>query len=227
LSTLAILPVSAVDFNNSSSSPSQQTVFNNLLNQLTQTINGGDLTNAGTFYNALISLSPSSASGTSALGTFFSSLASALNDGSGTEAQAALSTYQSQVPASTASSTTPAASTGATAAKIATGLIMSQIQASTVTTLLAAIRGTPATTSSSSPQNYLMNILNAAYPPGGASSSSSSTSGTSGSSSADTTASPYDTLVSAIQSNLAAGTDPTSTALTYLSSAGNFVNTNA
>jgi hypothetical protein len=219
-----------VDFNSSSSSPSQQTVFNNLLNQLTQAINGGDLTNTATVYNALTSLSPSTVSGNSALGTFFSSLGTALNDGSASEAQAALSTYQSQVPASTASSTAPAASTGATAAQIASGLIMSQIQSNTVSTLLAAIGGTSSTTSSSNPQNYLMNILNAAYPPGGASSSSSSTGSTSdasGTSSADSTASPYDTLVSAIQSNLTAGTDPTSTALAYLSSAGNFVNTSA
>lgn len=228
MSTSGILPAPTVDFNGSSSTPSQQTVFNNLLNQLTQAIDGGDLTTAGTLYNALTALSPGSTSGSDALGTFFTSLGTALNDGSASEAQTALTTYQSEVPTATASTGSSATDTSATAAQIASGLIMSQIQANTVSAVLGAVTGSTSSGSSSNSTNDLLNILSAAYPVGGSSSSSgTSSSATSGSSSSDSAASPYDTLVSALQANLSAGTDPTTTALSYLNSAGNFVNTTA
>ncbi len=225
MSTSAILPVSSLDFNGASSTASQQTVFNNLLGQLTKAINGGNLSQTQTYLNALTALSPSSASGSNALGAFLSGVASALNDGSATEAQSALATYQSATPAPSSSSTTP--NTSATAAQIASGLIMSQIQSNTVNALLGTLGGNAASSSSSSNMASLLNMLNAAYPASGSSNSSTSAAGSTPGSASATETSPYDTLVSALQANLSAGTDPTSTALAYLNSTGNFVNTSA
>jgi len=235
MSTSAILPISSPDFNATSSTAPQQTVFNNLLNQLQQAVGSGDLTTTATLLNAIDSLSPSSATSSTPLGTFLTSLGSALNAGSVSEAQSALSTYQSATPATTAASTSTAG-TSETAAQIAAGLIQSQIQLNLVTTLL-----NPSTSSSSSSSssglNGLLSVLSEAYPDtsssaGAASSSSASGSSTSGANSTSATNStssstPYDTLVSSIQASLGAGNGTITPALAYLQASGNFVNTSA
>jgi len=229
MSTSAIVPVTGIDFGSSSATASQQSVFNNLLNQLQQSIGTGDLTTSATLLNALEALSPSAASGSNPLGAFLTSLGTALNDGSVSEAQSALSTYQSAAPAAA----TPAAatSTSTTAANIAAGLIQSQIQLNLVSTLLgpaSSLGGTAAAApSTSNSVNSLIGILNAAYGSGdsstsNASGSTSSTAGVSGSS-----LTPYDTLVSSIQASLAGGNGTITPALAYLQAAGNFVNTSA
>ena len=230
MSTSAIVPVTGIDFGSSSATASQQSVFNNLLNQLQQSIGTGDLTTSATLLNALEALSPSAASGSNPLGAFLTSLGTALNDGSVSEAQGALATYQSTTPASTS----PAASTtntSTTAANIAAGLIQSQIQLNLVSTLLgpaSSLGGTAAAApSTSNSVNSLIGILNAAYGSGdsstsNASGSTSSTAGVSGSS-----LTPYDTLVSSIQASLAGGNGTITPALAYLQAAGNFVNTSA
>jgi len=229
MSTSAIVPVTGIDFGSSSATASQQSVFNNLLNQLQQSIGTGDLTTSATLLNALEALSPSAASGSNPLGAFLTNLGTALNDGSVSEAQSALSTYQSAAPAAA----TPAAatSTSTTAANIAAGLIQSQIQLNLVSTLLgpaSSLGGTAAAApSTSNSVNSLIGILNAAYGSGdsstsNASGSTSSTAGVSGSS-----LTPYDTLVSSIQASLAGGNGTITPALAYLQAAGNFVNTSA
>jgi len=229
MSTSAIVPVTGIDFGSSSATASQQSVFNNLLNQLQQSIGTGDLTTSATLLNALEALSPSAASGSNPLGAFLTSLGTALNDGSVSEAQSALSTYQSAAPAATAPAA--AASTSTTAANIAAGLIQSQIQLNLVSTLLgpaSSLGGTAAAApSTSNSVNSLIGILNAAYGSGdsstsNASGSTSSTAGVSGSS-----LTPYDTLVSSIQASLAGGNGTITPALAYLQAAGNFVNTSA
>jgi hypothetical protein len=227
MSTSAIVPVTGIDFDGSSATASQQTIFNSLLNQLQQAVGTGNLTTSATLLNAIEALSPSAASGSNPLGAFLTNLGTALNDGSATEAQSALSTYQSATPASTTSTAT-AANTSATAANIAAGLIQSQIQLSLVTTLL-----NPASNSSSSSNNSvssLLGILTAAYPESGSSSSSAASSNsstpTSGTNAATSTT-PYDTLVSSIQASLAGGNGTITPALAYLQASGNFVNTSA
>lgn len=234
MSTSAIVPAPSPDFGASSATASQQTVFNNLLNQLQQAVGSGDLTTTATLLNAIEALSPSSASSSTPLGTFLTSLGSALNDGSVGEAQNALFTYQSAAPAATpaAASTT---GTSATAAGIAAGLIQSQIQLNLVTTLL-----NPSASSSNSSSNGglsgLLNVLAEAYPASGSAASSSSSSSASSSSSsageasatsATNSATPYDTLVSSIQASLAGGDGTLTPALAYLQASGNFVNTTA
>ena len=229
MSTSAIVPVTGIDFGASIATASQQSVFSNLLNQLQQAIGSGDLTTTATLLNAIDTLSPTSATGSNPLGTFLSSLGTALNDGSVSEAQSALATYQSATPASTsqAASTT---NTSTTAANIAAGLIQSQIQLNLVTTLL-----NPAASSSSSSNGSLsglLSILAEAYPANGSSSpgaSNASSSTASGSSTSATEASttPYDTLVSSIQASLAGGNGTITPALAYLQASGNFVNTSA
>lgn len=218
MSTSAIVPVSSIDFASASATSSQQTVFNNLLSQLQQSIGQGNLTDTQTYLNALNALSPSSAGSQSALGSFLTSVGTALNDGSVTEAQNALTTYQSAPPATnSASSASVAADTTPTANTIAEGLILSQIQLSLITTLLAP--GGSSLDSSNASSNSISSvtsILNEAYP-------ASSTSTPANSS----PASPYDSLVQAIQSSLAAGTGTTDPALAYLNSSGNFVDTSA
>lgn len=227
MSTSAIVPVTGIDFDGSSATASQQTVFNSLLNQLQQAVGTGNLTTSATLLNAIEALSPSAASGSNPLGAFLTSLGTALNDGSATEAQNALATYQSATPAST-TPTTATANTSATAANIAAGLIQSQIQLSLVTTLL-----NPASNSSSSSNNSvssLLSILTAAYPESGNSSSSAASSNSSTPTSGTntvTSSTPYDTLVSSIQASLAGGNGTITPALAYLQASGNFVNTSA
>lgn len=236
MSTSAILPVSSIDFGASSATASQQTVFSNLLNQLQQAVGSGDLTTTATLLNAIDALSPSSASASNPLGTFLTSLGTALNDGSVSEAQSALITYQSASPTTATTPATSAANTSTTAAEIAAGLIQSQIQFNLVTTLLNPSSSSSSSTNSS--LSGLLNVLSEAYPENSASSSSGS-SAASGSLSSDGSASassgtsatssstPYDTLVSSIQASLAGGNGTITPALAYLQASGNFVNTSA
>src|SRR5271166_6472680 len=135
MSTSAIVPVAGIDFDSSGATASQQTVFNNLVNQLQQAVGSGDLTTSATLLNAIDALSPSSASAANPLGTFLTNLSTALNDGSVSEAQSALTAYQSATPAP-AEPAASSANTSTTAAEIAAGLIQSQIQLNLVTTLL-------------------------------------------------------------------------------------------
>jgi hypothetical protein len=232
MSTSAIVPINGIDFGATSATASQQTVFSNLLNQLQQAVGNGDLTTSATLLNAIDALSPSSASASSPLGTFLTSLGTALNDGSLSEAQSALSTYQSATPAAT-SPAAASTNTSTTAANIAAGLIQSQIQLNLVATLLgpsSSLGGSASTASSSNSANSLIGILNAAYGAGDSSSTSSSNGASSSVSSSTPVASassatPYDTLVSSIQASLAGGNGTITPALAYLQASGNFVNT--
>jgi hypothetical protein len=232
----SILPISSstVDYDGTNSTASQLSVFNNILGQLQQAIGSGNLTTTQTLLNAIESISPSSVTQSNALGTFLSSVATALNDGNATEAQSALSTYQSATSQSAASSsTTPATSTqAASASVIAANLIKSQLQLSLVTSLLSpsTIGGTNSTASASD-ANTLNNFLTAAYGQNsdsstnltGSANSTGSTNSASGSGSTSLT--PYDTLISSIQASLAAGDGTITPALAYLQASGNFVNT--
>jgi hypothetical protein len=235
MSTSAIVPVTGIDFDNFSATASQQTVFSNLLNQLQQAVASGDLTSSGTLLNAVDALSPSSASATNSLGTFLTSLGTALSDGSVSEAQSALSVYQSTNP-TTAAPAASSANTGNTAAEIAAGLVQSQIQLNLVTTLLNP--SASSSNSSSDGLNGLLSVLSEAYPDSATSASSAggtstgnsaSTSGNSESANSEisltNSSTPYDTLVSSIQAGLAGGNGTLTPALAYLQASGNFVNT--
>lgn len=235
MSTSAIVPISSIDFDSTSATASQQSVFDSLLSQLQQSIGTGNLTTSQTLLNAIDALSPSSASGSNALGAFLTSLGTALNDGSVSEAQSALATYQSNNPAATPATSTT--NTSATAAAIAANLVQSQLQLSLVTTLLGpnSSFGSNAgnTSSTDSSATSLIGILNAAYGTGNnASSTNSSSTASSVSSSSTSTpatpsATPYDTLLSSIQASLAGGHGALTPALAYLQATGNFVNTSA
>lgn len=225
MSTSAILPVSSIDYGASGATASQQNVFRSVLNQLQQAISGGNLGSTQTFLTAVNELSPSSATSQTSLGAFLSSVASAIGSGSISAAQSALTTYQASASASSASS--PPASTASivadsvpTANAIAEGLILSQIQLSLIASLLGASSAgsVPTDTSATNAINGVSSILSAAYPATNTSSAANNTT---------TTASPYDTLVQAIQSSLAAGQGTANPALAYLSSTGNFVNLSA
>jgi hypothetical protein len=217
MSTPAIPPISSITFASSSATGSQQSVFNELLDQLEQALTKGDLSTSETLMNALNSLSPGS-QGTSAVNSFLTSVGSAIQSGSVSQAQSVLATYLSAARTSATSGGGAAASPGtsATATTIASGLVQSQIQLSMVTSLLAAstsqANGVIASGGSSSGNsiNSMMGILNAAF--GSADSSTSS-------------ASPYDVLVASIQTQLSAGSNVAGTALSYLESSGNLVNT--
>jgi hypothetical protein len=227
MSTAAIAPI---DFAGSSATASEQTVFTNVLNRLEQTVSSGDLTIAQALLNTINVLSPSSATGSTPLGTFLTGLSKALKDKSPTEAQRALATYQ-KASAASPPPAAPAAPTNssATAAAIASQLIKSQNQfllANAFATLLtnAQNSSTANSSSSNSPSNSvsgLYSLLDAAYGKSGSSSTPSST--VSGAPSAT----PYDALVSSIQASLAAGHGTITPALAYLQATGNFVNTSA
>lgn len=232
MSTSAILPISSPDFGAASATASQQTVFSNLLNQLQQAVGSGDLTNTATLLNAINAISPSSASSNTPLGTFLTNLGAALNDGSASEAQSALTTYQSATPASTvsATTTTPSATPQQTLASVESQLIQSENQA----LLSAAFQGLSSSSQSSSSSSSnsldsLYSLLNEAYGTGSSSNSSSSTSASSSTSGTDSTSSstPYDALVSSVQASLAGANGALTPALAYLQASGNFVNTSA
>jgi hypothetical protein len=230
MSTSPILPAPAIDYAASSATPPQQTVFNNLLQQLEQAIDGGDLTTSQTLFNALTALSPSASSASNPLGVFLTSLNTALNDGSPTEAQSALSTYLSTNPSTTTPAATSSADTSATASTIANNLVLSQIQLNLVTSLLGPggadnLSSSNSSDSSSNSTNALISLLNAAYPPAGAASTSGSAGSPAATAASAGTPAPYDTLVSSIQSSLAAGNGTITPALAYLQASGNFVNT--
>ena len=233
MSTSAIAPIDGIDFDSSSATASQQTVFNNLLNQLEQAIGSGNLNGTATLLNAVNALSPSAASSSTPLGTFLTGVGAALNDGSAGEAQNALATYQNATPAT---STPAAANTSTTAANIAAGLIQSQIQLNLVTSLLGSANsaGSASESSSNGSLSSLLSVLSEAYPADGSSSSSSTSSAGSSSDTSGTLApgaatstTPYDTLVSSIQASLAGGNGTLTPALAYLQATGNFVNTSA
>jgi hypothetical protein len=235
MSTSAIAPISSIDFGSSSATASQQSVFDSLLSQLQQSIGTGNLTTSQTLLNAIDALSPSSVK--SPLGTFLTSLTTALKDGSVTEAQSALATYQSNNL--TAIPATSTANTSATATAIAANLVQSRLQLSLVTTLLGpnssfgSNAGNTSSTSLDSSATSLIGILNAAYGTGSNSSSTNSSSTASSAFSSTTSnpttpsATPYDTLVSSIQASLAGGHGALTPALAYLQATGNFVNTSA
>ena len=218
MSTSATLPLSSVDFNGANSLPPQQNVFSNLLGQLSQAILAGSLTQTQTYLNALSAMSPSTMSANDATGTFLNGVATALDHGSIADAQSALATYQGATAANSAASAAPSlgsdtASISAASARMASGLVMGRIQTETVTTLLGSLSSSPAPAPASG-INALMNILSEAYPTGSASATSPAS-----------PASPYQSLVSAIQANLAAGTSPATTALSYLNSNASRINT--
>jgi hypothetical protein len=230
MSTGAILPISSTfsspDYGSSSATASQLSVFNNLLNQLQRAAGSGNIDQTAGLLNAVEAISPSSAGAQSALGNFLTSLGTAVNDNSSSEAQAALATYQNATPAST-SSTPASTSTSSTAAQIAAGLVQGQLQLSEVTSLLSSATGAASSggSSSDSSQSSLCSLLSAAYPQSGSSSSSSTASnGITTDPTAKTATSPYETLVAALQANLAGNGSAGSTALAYLQSSGNFVN---
>jgi hypothetical protein len=231
MSISAILPISTIDFNSTTATPSEKTVFQNVFGQLEQSVTNGDLATAQTLLNTISALSPSSASQNNALGVFLTNLTTALSDGSTSEATSALTTYQNASGTNNASSTATAApsaiSARATAAAIASQLIQSQNQLLLDTAfknLSAAAQSS--STSSSSSNSSLYGLLSAAYGNSSSSSSaSSSASSTSGASATSTT--PYDTLVSSIQASLAAGDGTLTPALAYLQASGNFVSTSA
>jgi len=214
MSTSAIVPTTSADFGASSSTAAQQSVFQGLISELEQSISGGDLTTSQTLLNAIDALSPSSAGANSALGTFLTSVSKALDDGSVSEAQSALTAYQNAVPATSSGSAAPSTDASTSASAIASGLVLSQIQLNLVSSLLG-VNGNSIGSDSSSTLDSLLNILNAAYSSGDGSPD--------GDSSPANSTSPYDALVSAIQSSLAAGSGTTSPALAYLGATGNFV----
>jgi hypothetical protein len=215
MSTSAIIPTLSADFGVSSSTAAQQSVFQVLISQLEQSIDGGDLTTSQTLLNAIDALSPSSASADSALGTFLTSVSKALEDGSVGEAQSALSAYQNATPPQSGS-VAPAADSGDSPGAIASGLVLSQVQLNLVSSLLGNGPSNQPD-SSSSTLDSLLNILNAAYSSGNGSAD--------GASSPANSTSPYDALVSAIQSSVASGSGTANPALAYLGSTGNFVDT--
>jgi hypothetical protein len=226
MSTSAVIPRTSADFGASSASPSQQSVFQGLISQLEQSISGGDLTVSQTYLNAIEAASPSSAGADTALGTFLTSVGSALDDGSVSEAQSALTAYLSASPTTQSTSSTTSTDSSSSAVAIASGLVLSQVQLNLVSSQFGVDSPSTdtGTDSSSSSLGSLLNILNAAY---GSDEGSSSNTSSSATSTSATSASPYDALVSAIQSSLAEGSGIANPELAYLNSTGNFVNTSA
>jgi hypothetical protein len=223
MSSLAISPVASVDYGSAAASTSQQGVLQSLIQQLQQSISNGDLTNTQTYLNAVESLSPSSAAGNNALGSFLTAVGTATSDGSVSEAQSALAAYQSATSTAPAS-TDPTGTATVTASSVANGLVLSKLQLSLVSSLLGGNTDSSSAEGSTTLSQSLLNILNAAY---GSSDTPAGAAGSSGAGTAIQSSTPYDALVSAIQSSLSAGTSPASALLDYLSPTGTFLDTYA
>jgi hypothetical protein len=234
MSTSAILPISSVpapapiDYESNSATSAQQAVFNSILTQLQQSVSVGDLPSSQTLLNAVQAISPSASTGTTPLATFLASVSTALTNGSASQAQAALATYQNATPASSTAAPTPSptANPNAVAEQIAASLIQNENQLLLVNALDNPNTSATSSTASSTSASSLIGILNAAYPSSGTP-STAGTAATTSATEATTSGSPYDALVSSIQASLAAGNGTITPALAYLQAAGNFVNTSA
>ena len=224
MSSLAISPVASVDYGSAAASTSQQGVLQSLIQQLQQSISNGDLANTQTYLNAVESLSPSSAAGNNALGSFLTAVGTATSDGSVSEAQSALAAYQSATSTAPAS-TDPTGTATVTASSVANGLVLSKLQLSLVSSLLGGNTDSSSAEGSTTLSQSLLNILNAAY--GSSDTPAGASAGSSGAGTAIQSSTPYDALVSAIQSSLSAGTSPASALLDYLSPTGTFLDTYA
>ena len=165
---------------------------------------------------------------TTPLATFLASVSTALTNGSASQAQAALATYQNATPASSTAAPTPSptANPNAVAEQIAASLIQNENQLLLVNALDNPNTSATSSTASSTSASSLIGILNAAYPSSGTP-STAGTAATTSATEATTSGSPYDALVSSIQASLAAGNGTITPALAYLQAAGNFVNTSA
>jgi len=221
MSTLSIPPVSSVgsgvDLAAANSPGLQQTAFNNLLSRLQQAISAGNLSSSKVLLLALDALPPTGVSEIAALSKFLSGVGAALASGSIQDANRALSAFhvasKQVVESSQPSSAVPAA-----ASTIANHLVQSQLQLNLVSALLLppgskAPSGSDATGSI----NSLIAFLNTAY--GNSSATSSAP--------VNSSQSPYDTLVSALAANLAAGVSTAGPALAYLQSKGSLVSMEA
>lgn len=228
MSTLSIPPVSSVSSGvelAANNSPGlQQAAFNNLLSRLQQAISAGNLSSSKSLLNALDALPPRGVSEITALTKFLSGVGAALASGNVEAAQSALSDYQAstaQVVASTPSpvaSTSPSSDVTSAANTIAGSLVQSQLQLNLVSALLLPPgSNSPSSGAATDSVNSLIAFLNTAYGNGNAASSASATAAQS----------PYDTLVSALKANLAAGISTAGPALAYLQSKGSLVSMEA
>ena len=222
MSTLAILPVSSVvspiNYTSTSNTAAQQTTFDNLLDQLQTAISAGDLTSSQSLLQALDAISPTSPAQNSALGALLSGVGSALESGSFSQAQAALTTYLNATSPSAAQAATPSSAEDTTAITIAGNLVQSQLQLNLVQALLLPPgSNAPAGSAANDSVSSLIAFLNTAYGNGDSAASASAT----------PAQSPYDTLVSALKANLAAGISTAGPALAYLQSKGSLVSVDA
>jgi len=222
VSSLAIPPIS-------DSLPPQALAYTNLMGQLVQAINSGDLSSIQSLYNKLVDLALPSPAANSGLSTLVNQVGAALKAGSVAEAQSALGAYTSArqtAPAVPAAPAAPAATvTRAADATIASGLL-SGLQggvggAETRAALLGSLSGVSAAGSgSSSSLGSLLSFLGAgvaATPVPVANSAPTSPAGVSS----------IDSLVTTIQSNLISLTPSMPGVLANLSTTGNFVDTSA
>jgi len=228
MSTLSIPPVSSVSSGvelAANNSPGlQQTAFDNLLSRLQQAISAGNLSSSKSLLNALDALPPRGVSEMTALTKFLSGVGAALANGSVDGAQSALREYQvwtaqraAATPPSVASATQSSDETTA-ANTIAGNLVQSQLQLNLVSALLLPPGlSSPSSGAATDSVNTLIAFLNTAYGNGNATSPAA----------AAAAESPYDTLVSALKANLAAGISTAGPALAYLQSKGSLVSMGA
>jgi hypothetical protein len=228
MSTLSIPPISSVssgvELAGTNSPGLQQAAFNNLLSRLQQAISAGNLSSSKSLLNALDALPPRGVSEMTALTKFLSGVGAALANGSVEDAQSALSAFQAattqgvknsppSIPGNSASSDTAIA-----ASSIAGSQVQSQLQLNLVSALLLPPGlNAPSDGVTTNSVNSLIAFLNTAYGNSEASPGAS----------ANAMQSPYDTLVSALKSNLAAGISTAGPALAYLQSKGSLVSMEA
>ena len=226
MSTLSIPPVSSVSSGvelAANNSPGlQQAAFNNLLSRLQQAISAGNLSSSKSLLNALDALPPRGVTELTALTKFLSGVGAALASGNLEQAQSALTDYQTSIrpPVAPSFASNPQSAQDGTTATVAMAgnLVQSQLQLNLVSALLLPPGLTsPSDSGAGDSVNSLIAFLNTAYGSGGAPSSFS----------ANASQSPYDTLVSALRANLAAGISTAGPALAYLQSKGSLVSMEA
>jgi hypothetical protein len=224
MTTLAVLPISSVvspiNYFSTSNAVAQQNTFDSLLSQLQTAISAGDVTSSQSLLHALDALTPTSPAQNSALGALLSGVGVALESGSFSQAQIALTTFlnSTRVHANSAPGTSRSSANEATSMSIADNLVQSQLQLNLVSALLLPPGlNAPSSGNATDSVNSLIAFLNTAYGNGAAASTSSPSSAQS----------PFDTLVSALKANLAAGISTAGPALAYLQSKGSLVSMDA
>jgi hypothetical protein len=135
--------------------PSSTPSVSSLVSQLEKSISSGNLDTTQTILQSIESHSPASTGTSDALSTFLESVATAVKDGSTTEAKTALTTYQAAI----AAPPKPAATTNEESVVIGKELLQDSLTHNIVENVLDSVNATATTSSSSTSTDGISTVF--------------------------------------------------------------------